>query len=125
MAEKLGRVLEIISRLDRQERVNPEFLAKKLGVSIRTIYRDLELISSAHFPIYYDRAGKTYRFLKGFSLRRLNLSKEEIRILLLSQRLFTRLAEPFKRAADKLLKKLMESGESQLKLDFDKYGNGN
>ncbi len=119
MREKVDRILEIISRLDRKERVNPEFLAKKLRVSTRTIYRDLELISSAHFPIYYDRAGKTYRFLEGFSLRRLNLSKEEIRILLLSRRLFTRLAEPSKRAADKVLEKFMESGESQLKLDFD------
>ena len=118
MEDKVGRILEIIGRLGRNEKVNPELLAKKLGVSTRTIYRDLEFISNAHFPIYYDRPGKTYRFREGFSLRRLNLNKEDIRALITSQLLFTRLADPFKRAVDKLLKKLMESGENQLKLNF-------
>lgn len=121
MAEKVGRILEIISQLDRKERVNPELLAKKLRVSTRTIYRDLELISSARFPIYYDRAGETYRFLEGFSLRRLNLNKEEIRTLILSRRLFTRLTGPSRRAIDKILENLMEGGKSQLKLDFNKH----
>ncbi|UCD83789.1 MAG: HTH domain-containing protein [Deltaproteobacteria bacterium] len=118
MEDKVERILEIISRLGRKEKVNPELLAKKLGVSTRTIYRDLEFISTAHFPIYYDRPGKTYRFREGFSLRRLNLNKEDIRLLIMGQLLFTRLAEPLKKAVDKLLEKLLESGESQLKLNF-------
>ena len=123
MAEKVRRILEIINRLERKEKVNPVLLANKLRVSTRTIYRDLESINGAHFPIYYDHPGKTYRFREGFSLRRLNLSKEDLRVLIMSRLLFTRLAEHFKQEADNLLKKLMESGESQLKLNFDKHGN--
>ena len=50
-------------------------LAEKCGVSKRTIYRDLNDIAAANFPIYYDRG---YRILNTAVLPPLNLSPEEI-----------------------------------------------
>ncbi len=50
-------------------------MADKCGVSKRTIYRDLNDIAAANFPIYYDRG---YRILNTAVLPPLNLSQEEI-----------------------------------------------
>lgn len=48
---KLERLLSITIKLLNNERVSAKELAEKFGVSIRTIYRDVDTINSAGIPI--------------------------------------------------------------------------
>jgi predicted DNA-binding transcriptional regulator YafY len=59
MAEKLHSIREILSILDQREPLMSKSLPQQFGVSERTIYRDIEVISS-HFPVAFSRENKTY-----------------------------------------------------------------
>ena len=82
---KFDRLLYILNKLDRKEKVRVKDLAEELGVSERTIYRYINSLIDAGFPIYYDREKGTYAFEKGFSLSRALLKTEETLILALSR----------------------------------------
>lgn len=49
-----GRLLAIILRLSQSSHWSPGALAEDLGVSDRTVYRDLNRIRAAGLPIQYD-----------------------------------------------------------------------
>ncbi len=46
--------------------------------STRSLRRYLAVLGEAGFPWYFDRAGNTYRFAEGYSLKRLELSNSEL-----------------------------------------------
>ena len=46
------RLFEIVFILLNQKRTTAQELAKKFGVSVRTIYRDMDILSSAGIPVY-------------------------------------------------------------------------
>jgi predicted DNA-binding transcriptional regulator YafY len=46
--------------------------------STRSLRRYLAILSSAGFPLYFDRAANAYRFAGGYSLKRLDLSSGEL-----------------------------------------------
>ena len=52
---KADRLLSIITLLQRNKLITAKTLAKELEVSIRTIYRDIEALSSMGIPVYSDR----------------------------------------------------------------------
>lgn len=76
MSEKIHRIWEILGKLDQKEALTPKTLSEAFGVSERTIYRYFEVISS-HFPVLFDREAKTYKFIEGYSLQKLKVSKDE------------------------------------------------
>ncbi len=49
---KAERLLAILNILLTGKRVSSTELAKKLEVSVRTVYRDVEALSEAGFPVY-------------------------------------------------------------------------
>ena len=49
---KLPRLIEIVTILLNRKTITASELAERFGVSIRTIYRDIEVLSSAGIPIY-------------------------------------------------------------------------
>ncbi len=61
-------------------------LARELEVSERTIYRYLNSLSNAGFPIYYDQDHRTYTFSGNFSLHRALLESEEVLVLTLARK---------------------------------------
>jgi predicted DNA-binding transcriptional regulator YafY len=83
---KFNRMLYILNKLELGAKVKPEEIAKELGVSERTIYRYINSLIDAGFPIYYDKTRGSYVFAEGFSLRKALLEPEETLVLALSRR---------------------------------------
>lgn len=67
-ANKIDALTAILKRLDTGEQLNPELLAQDFHVGVRTIYRYLNHLQAAGYPIYFDKADKSYRFLNNFRL---------------------------------------------------------
>lgn len=82
--KRLNRMVGILSMLDRGEHSTTKGLAEHFGVTARTIFRDLEALG-IDFPVYLDETTNSYRFAEGYSLRKINLSTNEIRALLVSK----------------------------------------
>lgn len=82
---KLDRLLEItILLINRGSATAPE-LAERFGVSTRTIYRDIDVLSSAGVPVYTSRgAGGGISLLGEFTLPKAIVSKEERESILFS-----------------------------------------
>ncbi|MEI8349856.1 MAG: WYL domain-containing protein [Candidatus Omnitrophota bacterium] len=77
---KFFRLLFILNKLDRGEKVSTLSLAKEFNVKIRTVQRDIALLCGTGFLIESLEKG-TYCFEKGFSLRKIHLSGEEASLL--------------------------------------------
>jgi predicted DNA-binding transcriptional regulator YafY len=75
---KTERLLYLINLIKSHHNQTSKELAEKCKVSERTIFRDLNSLASATFPIYYD---KGYRFMEGAFLPTLNLTDEELSTL--------------------------------------------
>jgi len=71
---KAGRLLLILNLIRARKNLSAKDLARECGVSERTIYRDINAISEANIPIYYDNG---YKYLTNAFLPPLNLSLDE------------------------------------------------
>lgn len=80
-----GRHFRILYILLNNERVTAPELAEEFGVSVRTIYRDIDTMSAAGIPIYMQggRKGGIY-LLEGYRLDKITLSKTEQAEILLA-----------------------------------------
>lgn len=65
---KIDALTAILKKLDTGEQVTAELLAQDFNVGIRTIYRYLNHLQAAGYPIYYDKEKRSYRFLNNFRL---------------------------------------------------------
>ena len=75
---KAERLLYLINLLKSHHNLTSKVLAENCRVSERTIFRDINSLASASFPIYYDHG---YKFLQGAFLPTLNLTDEEFSAL--------------------------------------------
>jgi predicted DNA-binding transcriptional regulator YafY len=75
---KAERLLYLINLIRSSRTLTSKQLAERCGVSERTIFRDINSLASARFPIYYDRG---YKFLEGAFLPTLNMTEEELSML--------------------------------------------
>jgi predicted DNA-binding transcriptional regulator YafY len=101
------RLLELIQVL-RQHRwpVSGQTLAEELGVSLRTIYRDIETLNELGASIEGE-AGIGFVLRPGFVLPPLMFSDEEIEALVLGSRFLAQRAdEPLARAARNAIAKI-------------------
>lgn len=104
--KRLERFVEMLSMIDRGEAVTAGSLAAHFGVAERTIYRDIGVLNVSGFPIYFDEEKGSYRFPEGYSLKKIDLSQDELRAMLVSKALFTRLGAGVSDAFDHLINKL-------------------
>lgn len=81
---QIGRLLEIVMILLRQEKTTAKDLAHQFGVSMRTIYRDIDVLSSAHIPVYMSKGTKGgISLLHEYSIdKRLVTEEEKEKVLL-------------------------------------------
>ena len=78
------RLLSIVMALQVRGRVNAETLASELGVSVRTIYRDLDDLGGAGIPVQSEAGpGGGYQLLDGYRTRLTGLLNQEAEALFL------------------------------------------
>jgi len=88
------RLLDLIQTLRRHRRpVSGNELADEFGVSLRTIYRDIESLVAQGAPIEGE-AGVGYVLRSGFTLPPLMFSDDEIAAITLGSGLVARAADP-------------------------------
>jgi predicted DNA-binding transcriptional regulator YafY len=94
-SSRLERLEELKGLLKAREHVTTAQLAADLGVSLRTLRRDLDLLRDAGIPIESDRGrGGGLRMHRNRALGRLHLSTSEAIDLLLSMAIAERMNSP-------------------------------
>jgi len=82
---KINRLLGITILLLNRETVTAKELAERFGVSTRTIYRDIDILSSAGVPVFTNKGnGGGISLLDNYSLNRTLISENEIESILLA-----------------------------------------
>lgn len=82
---KISRLLEIVTILLNRETVTAKELADRFEVSMRTIYRDIDALSSAGVPVYTKKGNSGgISLLEDYTLNKALLSKSESEGLLLA-----------------------------------------
>ena len=81
---KIERLLSIIITLLNRKRVQAKELADTYGVSIRTIYRDIDTISLAGIPVVtYQGTGGGIGLLEGYHLEQGLLTEDELKDIII------------------------------------------
>lgn len=94
-ASRLERLEELKGLLKAREHVTAAELADELGVSLRTLNRDLDILRESGVPIESDRGrGGGLRLQRNWALGRLHLSPVEAVDLLLSLAIAERMNSP-------------------------------
>jgi predicted DNA-binding transcriptional regulator YafY len=95
IASRLRRLEELKGLLKAREHVTASELADELGVSLRTLNRDVDLLRESGVPVESDRGrGGGLRLQRNWSLGRLHLRREEAIDLLLSMAIAERMNSP-------------------------------
>ena len=123
MADKTGRLFAIIDSLRRRRRpVSAEVLAGEQGVSVRTLYRDIQALVALGAPIE-GAAGVGYMLRAGFFLPPLMFSAEELEALVLGARWVEgRQDGALSLAAGMALAKIAAASPDELKQRIDEAG---
>ena len=82
---KRNRLFEITTILLNKGTITARELADRFGVSTRTIYRDIDVLSSAGIPVYMNKGnGGGIHLLENYTLNRMLISEHESENLLLA-----------------------------------------
>ncbi|KIN61378.1 putative transcriptional regulator [Sulfitobacter noctilucae] len=100
------RLFALIDHLRDGDTHRAETLAARFGVSVRTIYRDMDRLAASGLPLRGTR-GSGYQLVPGISLPPLTLSEDELEALNLGLAIVAQAADNrLRRAADSLTAKL-------------------
>lgn len=83
-AERLLKIINLIR--NRRTVLTASQIADKLGVSVRTVYRDIQKLEAGGVPLEGE-AGVGYRLTRGFDLPPLMFDSEEVEALILGMRM--------------------------------------
>ncbi|HJS09941.1 YafY family protein [Sphingopyxis sp.] len=121
--DKTGRLFAIIDSLRRRRRpVTAEILAEEQGVSVRTLYRDVQALVALGAPIDGE-AGVGYVLRPGFFLPPLMFTADELEALVLGARWVEgRQDGALSRAAGLALAKIAAASPDELKQRIDEAG---
>ncbi|MCY2926991.1 MAG: WYL domain-containing protein [Planctomycetota bacterium] len=81
---RVYRLLRLVTILQSRRSYTADDLAEELGVSRRTVFRDLNMLEMAHIPYYFDEETRGYRINGHFFLPPVNLTFSEALALLVA-----------------------------------------
>lgn len=121
---QLQRLFEIVYILLNKKSVTAKELAERFEVSVRTIYRDIDTLSSAGIPIYATQGkGGGVSLLEDYVLDKSLLSEQEQNEILYALQSLTITQAP---EADKVLAKLVnlfqKDNTDWIEVDFSPWG---
>jgi predicted DNA-binding transcriptional regulator YafY len=106
MSYKFEALMLILKKLDSREKVTVDLLKEDLGVTERTIFRYMNTLQAAGFPVVFDKEKGGYRFMEGYGLKRPDLDLEETLALGISRKMMAGMGsgweESMKRIGEKL-----------------------
>jgi predicted DNA-binding transcriptional regulator YafY len=107
---RLYRLLNLITLLRSGRRYDPNSLARELGVSRRTIFRDLNILTAAGIPYYFDEETGAYTISQSFFLPAINLTIDEaLAVLLATRKMIGRIPLPLFQHASRAAVKIESS----------------
>lgn len=119
---KLNRLFEITSILLNRRTVTAAELAERFGVSVRTIYRDIDALSASGVPVYTSQgAGGGISLMEEYSLSRAMLSDEERRGILMALQLLRATRCPDLSGVLEKLGGLFRGGADWISVDFSPW----
>jgi predicted DNA-binding transcriptional regulator YafY len=103
-ADRLFQIVQLLRR--RRSATTAAHIAERLGISERTVYRDIADLNLAGTPIDGE-AGVGYRLRPGYDLPPLMFTRDEIQALVLGARIVREFGDlPLARASDAILSKV-------------------
>ncbi len=84
--KRISRITAIVTQLQSKRVVTAQQLAKKFGVSVRTIYRDIKVLEQAGVPILVEE-GKGYMLMEGYSVPPVMFTEDEANALITAEQL--------------------------------------
>lgn len=123
MNMQMNRLFEIVYILLAHPTVTAKELAERFEVSTRTIYRDIEALSSAGIPVYMTQGkGGGIRLLDNFVLNKTMLSEEEqAQILSSLQGIQAATGEKGDNLLAKLSSLFQKENENWIEIDFSDW----
>lgn len=124
---KLDRLFGITNILLDRGNVTATELAAEFGVSVRTIYRDLDVLSANGVPVYATQGkGGGISLMDHYSLDKSLLSDEEQKEILLALQSMTAVNALTGESAARKLKGLFQKSETNwIEIDFSGWGESN
>lgn len=115
------RLFQIVDLLLERERMTAEELASALGVSVRTVFRDVNDLSAAGVPVCTTQGkGGGVALMEGYVLDESAFSREEQRLLLAALKNFPQQSE--EQALNKLAVLFRRREENWIHADLSRWG---
>ncbi len=108
MSDKFDAMMLILNKLNMREEVTLQNLMEDLQVGDRTVYRYIETLRKADYPIEYNQQMKRYAFPKGYTLGKVGLTNEEDLLFNLGRELLKSLGGRTQKVMDGLASKIGE-----------------
>ncbi|PWS31240.1 helix-turn-helix transcriptional regulator [Pedobacter paludis] len=84
--KRLSRLTAILTQLQTKRLLTATELAKKFGVSVRTIYRDIRALEQSGIPIITED-GKGYTLMEGYRIPPIMFTEAQANALILAEQL--------------------------------------
>ena len=118
--KRLSRLVAILTQLQTKRLLTSTILAEKFGVSVRTIYRDINALEQAGVPIFSEE-GKGYSLMEGYKIPPIMFSENEANALITVEQLVLKnrdssLIKEYKEAINKVKAVLLYSTKEKVEL---------
>lgn len=121
---QINRLFEIVYLLLEKNCITAKELSEHFGVSIRTIYRDIDILSTANIPIYTNKGkGGGISLLNNFVLDKSIISEEEQNQILFALQSLEKLhINDDEKALEKMSILFNKSSKNWIEVDFSNWG---
>lgn len=120
---QINRLFEMVYILIDKKQVTAKELAEHFEISIRTVYRDVELLSGAGLPIYTTQGSRGGIFIHDdYILNKLLLSDEEQRQILSALASLPLQIEEGENLKERLMTFFHKEDENWIEVDFSQWG---